>query len=89
MTKRVVKLIQEAGDKIVCEAEVNSVGGHAGMILFKHDGHKEVLGKTDPTFVSAEEAVKVMERTVKTLRSSKPEKVVKEKPSSKKKRGEK
>ena len=84
MTPRVVKLIKEKGDAIVCEAEVGSDGGHAGLIVLEGSGgHKEVLGHTDPTFQTAEEAVKVVEMAVETVRKEASEWSAK--PSGKKK----
>lgn len=69
---RLDKMVREEGDKIKCEAEPGDGGKHAGMIVFNDKGKKEVLGKTDPLFETAEEAVDAAQKSVDMIRSSMP-----------------
>ena len=76
----VVKLIKTKGSAIKCEAEVGKNGGHAGLIvLIEEDKERAVLGRTDPTFKTAKEAVSKMKETVATIRDGVPEPEVEEK----------
>jgi len=71
MTPRVEKIIKESGKAIKCEAEPGNGDNHSGVIVFMGSAGREVLGRTDPSFESAEGAVTAMEKTVDTIRSRK------------------
>lgn len=80
MTSRVARLIKEKGDAIKCEAEIGKDDGHSGLIVLVENGSREILGRTDPTFRSAEVAVAAMEDAVATIQKSIPEPTVVEEP---------
>ena len=77
----VVKLIKTKGDAIKCEAEMSEGFGHAGLIvLVENDKERAILGRTDPTFKTAKQAVDAMKETVETIRNGVPEPIVEEEP---------
>lgn len=97
MLGRASRLIREQRESIKCEAEIGEGGGHAGLIVFcgDNDAH-EILGRTDPIFDTAEEAVIAIEKAVEVVEASKPAASVvalepekEEKPVAKKKAGRK
>lgn len=83
------RMIRERPKDISCESVVGEDGKHAGVIFLSNkEGGKEVLGKTDPIFENAEDAVKAAEANVKHVKASDPifKNATKSKP---KKKGEK
>lgn len=83
------RMIRERPKDIVCEAEAGDGGKHAGVIFLQNkEGGKEVLGKTDPIFEKAEDAVKAAEHNVKHIKATSPVFKAAKEPKPKK-RGEK
>jgi hypothetical protein len=73
MTPHVTKIIRRERQAVRCEAEVGGDGGHAGLIVLAGpEGARTVLGRTDPAFETAEEAVAAMEKVVEDMRRPRP-----------------
>jgi len=76
-----IKLVKEKGSAIRCEAEMSEGFGHAGLIvLVEEDKERAILGRTDPTFKTAKQAVDAMKDTVDSIRNGVPDLAAEEEP---------